>query len=256
MYKYICEKCNCEFETKKKNQLYCSKSCANSVNASKRKILDKSIFSNGINEETAYILGLIFSDGCLSYDIHSKRYRITISMNDYDILEYLRSTYTPLKKLYVYKNKKGKSETYTFITTDEYDIKFLRIVGVGERKSKYIRLPKINDRYMRDMIRGIFDGDGSVYINKTKGIYKSEIKVYEYVNASFTTGSKKFAEDLLNILSENYINAHIVKDSRKKKECWYVKIYSKLDIEKFYRYLYLDTYIYLDRKRSLFGMMI
>ena len=145
MYKYICEKCNCEFETKKKNQLYCSKSCANSVNASKRKILDKSIFSNGINEETAYILGLIFSDGCLSYDIHSKRYRITISMNDYDILEYLRSTYTPLKKLYVYKNKKGKSETYTFITTDEYDIKFLRSVGVGERKSKYIRLPKIND---------------------------------------------------------------------------------------------------------------
>ena len=85
-------------------------------------------------------------------------------MNDYDILEYLRSTYTPLKKLYVYKNKKGKSETYTFITTDEYDIKFLRIVGVGERKSKYIRLPKINDRYMRDMIRGIFDGDGSVYM--------------------------------------------------------------------------------------------
>lgn len=167
--------------------------------------------SNGINEETAYILGLILSDGCLSYDIHSKRYRITISMNDYDILEYLRSTYTPLKKLYVYKNKKGKSETYTFITTDEYDIKFLRSVGVGERKSKYIRLPKINDRYMRDMI---------------------------------------------NILSENYINAHIVKDSRKKKECWYVKIYSKLDIEKFYRYLYLDTYIYLDRKRSLFGMMI
>ena len=211
MYKYICEKCNCEFETKKKNQLYCSKSCANSVNASKRKILDKSIFSNGINEETAYILGLILSDGCLSYDIHSKRYRITISMNDYDILEYLRSTYTPLKKLYVYKNKKGKSETYTFITTDEYDIKFLRSVGVGERKSKYIRLPKINDRYMRDMI---------------------------------------------NILSENYINAHIVKDSRKKKECWYVKIYSKLDIEKFYRYLYLDTYIYLGRKRSLFGMMI
>ena len=211
MYKYICEKCNCEFETKKKNQLYCSKSCANSVNESKRKILDKSIFSNGINEETAYILGLILSDGCLSYDIHSKRYRITISMNDYDILEYLRSTYTPLKKLYVYKNKKGKSETYTFITTDEYDIKFLRSVGVGERKSKYIRLPKINDRYMRDMI---------------------------------------------NILSENYINAHIVKDSRKKKECWYVKIYSKLDIEKFYRYLYLNTYIYLDRKRSLFGMMI
>ena len=32
MYKYICKKCNKAFETRKKDQMYCSKSCANSVN--------------------------------------------------------------------------------------------------------------------------------------------------------------------------------------------------------------------------------
>ena len=49
MHKYKCIKCNKEFETRKKGQLYCSRSCANSVNTSKRKIQANSIFSQGIN---------------------------------------------------------------------------------------------------------------------------------------------------------------------------------------------------------------
>ena len=256
MYKYICKKCKKEFSTKKKNQQYCSRSCANSVNTSKRKIYDKSIFQGGINNENAYILGLIISDGCLSYDMHSKRERITISMNDYYILEYLRENYTPTKKLYTYKNIRGKSETYTFITTNEYDIEFIKNIGIDQRKSKSIRIPKIDGKYISHMIRGIFDGDGSVYINKTKGIYKSNLKIYKYINVSFTTGCNEFAKDLLQILHSNNINAHIVKDSRCDKECWYVKIYSKSEINKFYNYLYNDSNFYMKRKHNLFSMMI
>ena len=48
MYKYICQKCNKAFETRKKDQKYCSRSCANSINTARRKIEDKSIFKNGI----------------------------------------------------------------------------------------------------------------------------------------------------------------------------------------------------------------
>ena len=258
MHKYICEKCSKEFLTRKKGQRFCSKSCANSHNTTLRKIEDLSIFDKGINEISAYILGLIISDGCLSYDKHCKRFKITITSTDLEIIKFLNKSYCLNKKIYEYKSKKFKDAkiSYSFITTNKYDVEFIQKIGITERKSKDVFLLNVDESFIGDFIRVIFDGDGSVYINKTKGIYKSEIKVYEYVNASFTTGSKKFAEDLLNILSENYINAHIVKDSRKKKECWYVKIYSKLDIEKFYRYLYLDTYIYLGRKRSLFGMMI
>ena len=70
MHKYICEKCSKEFLTRKKGQRFCSKSCANSHNTTLRKIEDLSIFDKGINEISAYILGLIISDGCLSYDKH------------------------------------------------------------------------------------------------------------------------------------------------------------------------------------------
>ena len=102
------------------------------------------------------------------------------------------------------------------------------------------------------VIRGIFDGDGSVYINKTK----SSGKVYSYLNASFTTGSEHFADDIIEILKSNDITAHKVKDSRKEYNCWYVKIYSKKDMKKFYEFMYNGAVLYLDRKKDLFNMMI
>lgn len=174
MYKYICKKCFKEFETRKKDQTYCSKSCANSINTSKRKVNEKSIFEKGIDSTSAYILGLILSDGCLSYDAHSHRYRITITMNDHSIIKYLRDNYSPDKKIYEYKHKSGKRPSYTFITTNEFDINYLLKIGVVERKSNVLEFPVIKDTYRRHLIRGIFDGDGSVYINKTNynGIIK------------------------------------------------------------------------------------
>ena len=54
----------------------------------------------------------------------------------------------------------------------------------------------------------------------------------------------------------NGINAHKVKDSRINHPCWYIKVYAKRDIKKFYNYLYTDAELYLDRKKNLFDMMI
>lgn len=256
MYKYICKKCFKEFETRKKDQTYCSKSCANSINTSKRKVNEKSIFEKGIDSTSAYILGLILSDGCLSYDAHSHRYRITITMNDHSIIKYLRDNYSPDKKIYEYKHKIGKRPSYTFITTNEFDINYLLKIGVVERKSNVLEFPVIKDTYRRHLIRGIFDGDGSVYINKTKTNYNGIIKRYEYINASFTSGSYNFAKSILDVLIKANIHCSLIKDSRIDNNCWYVKIYSKEDIRKLYKYMYNYSSIYLDRKKELFRVMI
>ena len=256
MYKYICKKCNKAFETRKKYQRYCSRSCANSVNTARRKVEDKSIFKNGINEISSYILGIILSDGCLSYDEHSKRYRITISMNDYEIIEFLRERFSPTKKLYSYKHPNGKDITYTFITTNDYDLKYIKSIGIPERKSTIVNIPLIDRKFERHMIRGIFDGDGSVYVNKTKTKYNDIKREYKYINVSFTSGSYEFAVEINEILHRNNINSHIVKDSRQNHLCWYVKIYSKEDVVRFYLYVYLDCTLYLKRKYNIFNMMI
>ena len=49
------------------------------------------------NEKQAYILGFIYSDGCISYDKHTKRFRITISMNERILLEKICMLMTQLK---------------------------------------------------------------------------------------------------------------------------------------------------------------
>ena len=60
-------------------------------------------------------------------------------MNDYEIIELLRERFSPTKKLYSYnKHPRGKDITYTFITTNDYDLKYIRSIGISERKSNIL----------------------------------------------------------------------------------------------------------------------
>ena len=58
----------------------------------------------------------------------------------------------------------------------------------------------IDRNFERHIIRGIFDGDSSVYINKTKTKYNDIEKEYKYINVSFTSGSYEFAVEINEIL--------------------------------------------------------
>ncbi len=68
MYIKICEKCGKKFETEIIHRRFCCKSCSNSFNTSLRMVPDENIFKSGLNEINAYILGIIYSDGCLFFD--------------------------------------------------------------------------------------------------------------------------------------------------------------------------------------------
>lgn len=252
----ICPKCGGTFETENRSKKFCCRSCANSFTNALRKIPDESIFMNGISNTNAYVLGLIYSDGCLSYDNHCHRYKITISLNDFDILEKIHKLMTPNKKLYEYKHPNGRRVTYSIISCNEDDISFLKNLGMTERKSSIINFPYIESNYIPHFIRGYFDGDGSVYVNRTKTNYNNNIKQYNYINVSFTTGSVDFATQLNDILNTYNILSHVVKDSRVEHNSWYVKIYEKESLTKFYNWIYNDAELFLLRKKLKFTEMI
>ncbi len=255
MYSHICLKCNKTFSSKKKEQKYCSKSCANSVSATNRKIEDRSIFKEGLNEINAYILGLIYSDGCISYDKHTKRFRITIAMNDEVLIEKIRTLMTPTKKLYTYKHPNGREFTYSVVSTNPDDIKYLFELGLSERKSLSISYPNIPSEFDKSFIRGYFDGDGSVYKSTTNTYYKGVKKSYGYLCVKFTTGSKVFAKQLKECLRKHGILSNVVQDSR-GKETYYVSIQSKENVEKFFKKIYKDSTFYMERKYNKFIGMI
>lgn len=256
MYIYICRKCNVEFETKKKGQIYCSKSCANSINTSRRKVEDESIYSNGLDEVNSYILGIIYSDGCLSFDRHSHRNRITISMNDYDLMHEIHELMTPNKKLYEYTHPKGREKTYSVISTNKADIEFLVNLGVKERKSLILRYPNIDEVFDKNFIRGYFDGDGSVYKSKTNTYYKGVKKEYIYKYFKFTTGSEVFAKQLSEKLRYYGIESNLVKDSRLDNSSYYISIYKKDSVNAFAKFIYDNAKIYMKRKYDKFFNMI
>lgn len=256
LYNHVCNKCKKEFSSKKKTQQYCSKSCANSVNSSKRKIEDETIYESGLNKINSYILGIIYSDGCISYDKHTKRYRITIAMNDLDVMEKIHKLMTPNKKLYSYKHSRGTSTIYSIISTNKSDIEFLFKLGVTENKSLIIDYPNIPKNFDSHFIRGYFDGDGSIYKSTTNTYYNQIKKSYDYYYVRFTTGSKGFALSLSNKLNMYGIQSNIYKDTRMNSKSFYIAIYKKESIKKFFEFIYEDCEIFMMRKYNKFINMI
>lgn len=171
-----CKNCGEVFKTKSSNRVHCSDECRNNYKRNVLFVEDKNIYENGFNNINSYIFGLIMSDGSLVFDNHSKRERIVISSNDYDILNKIKD-YCEIKRN-IYKNR-GKGYVLIYINQDAID--FLKQYGLEYRKSTTIPLPKLPKEYMAHFIRGFFDGDGSIVTNKNKyGIYQQ---------VKFTTGS-------------------------------------------------------------------
>lgn len=247
IFNKYCLNCNVKFEVTNKNKLkkFCCRSCANSYTQKRKFTEDESIYCNGLNNFNSYVLGLIISDGCLSYDKSSKRYRITIALNDLEIIQILHDVWTPKKSIYKYH------KSYSIISNNSFDINFIRQMGITERKSAITTMPSIPQQYFGAFLRDIFDGDGCVYINKTKAINKQ--KMYHYVYCNIASGSLKFLKQLQTILRDNYkIHSDIAKDIR--CQCWTLRIRNKLGIKRIFDLIYQDKGLCLMRKKNKFNL--
>jgi len=182
--------------------------------------------------EMAYMLGLIYADGCVN------RYNLNVASKDKDFLDQIRNLIGSSKPLF-----KVKGQNLYFL-----DICSIKIVedltklGVVPRKSLIIKFPNIPKTYISHFIRGYFDGDG--YISK-------ESKGNSW-RVGFTTGSNNFIHSLKNKLEElsgvskQKIYAH------KTANAYAIYYIRRSDIEKLYEYFY-DEYtknnrLYLPRK--------
>ncbi len=241
IYNKICKNCNDDFETTSVNRMYCSKECRSIGYRNVVFQYDKNIYENGFNSINSYIFGLIMSDGCLSYDAHSKRHRITIASNDLHILESIKEYCGISRK--IYKNKGG----YSLIYISQEAIDFLSKYGLEERKSLTSKFYDLGNEFMPHFIRGYFDGDGSIVTRHTK--------YGDYQQVSITCGSDDFTNGLNNYLLENGFSSNIYDDSKNRNNNnKYIKISKKDNISKFYKMIYGDNIgeFYLKRKKDKF----
>ena len=201
-------------------------------------------FQNINNEENAYFLGLIISDGNIFKDNTGRQASISITLD--------------LKDKYLLTKFKEVVNSNTSIVHDgrgcgqlavrsNIMAKDLEQYGVVPRKSYYTYLPQnINDKVMNHLIRGIFDGDGSI---QAKINYDNRF----LHNFSFC-GTHKLMEDISNYCFEKLqLKQKPTIYDYKDRELGEIKIQNKEDMYIFGEWLYKDATIFMNRKKNIYN---
>ena len=191
----------------------------------KRELIDD-YFSIIDREDKAYWLGFLFADGWAGD-------RVTdLCLGDLDLehVELFRRCLGSTHAMNHYGNRARVVICSKRMAND------LRKWGMNERN----KFPNLSPNMVNHFVRGIFDGDGSIWY------YASKTGNYTY---------PRFAMEFLG--KENIIEAinHIIGltlNKRFTRNTWSLRVSSKEDIQRCYEYLYQNSTIFLERKRMKF----
>ena len=198
-----------------------------------------------INNNTSYMIGLFQTDGSLSKGKGNKgKFQLEISSKDKDII-------FKLKDIIPYYSGIRTRTRYTKIKKYEYNCDYISLsvcrlefrnflfesgVPYG-KKSKIIKPPLYLEKLsIKDYVRGLYDGDGSL------GMTKENIP---YI--SFTTDSDDIAYFLVEYISK-ITNKPIKNIKRNKRDNIYNIVITKEDAIELCNEIYYDGCISLDRK--------
>ena len=178
--------------------------------------------------EKAYFLGLLLTDGNVHYDKRKANrqpsIQIALKGEDISIIKKFKQEINADNKISIYTGD-GRFECVFIVHSlkmaqdlEQYDIK--------PRKTFLInKMPNIPSQYVRDLIRGIFDGDGTVYI-LTKD---SKLRFGFY-------GTHNLIEDIINFL---HIEIGLPLNKITDKETVSLITFGKMEqIKAFYNYIY------------------
>jgi hypothetical protein len=213
--------------------------------------VDEDYFDNIDTEDKSYFLGLMYADGC----VHSKkpRFLISLQIDDIELLEKFKEKIHFNGVLYTSKPKKKNHKIQKTLSITSKKLKMDLIKnGCFNKKSLILKFPnnkQVPEHLMKHFIRGVFDGDGSIFIsNRTINGKKYDENGFSIV------GSNCFIDGLYEYFKMK--NIHTKSYSTNKNKNKFLDIKSKKDLKDIYNYLYIDSNIYLHRKKEKFEEII
>lgn len=195
-------------------------------------------FFSAWSPEMAYVLGLIITDGCIS-----RTGVISLSMNDKELLEKVKRAMGSEHNITLSKHQKG---LYYFHFAREKLTKDLEAFGVFPRKSLTVKFPAVLPEYLGDFIRGVFDGDGSVFFDKRRPKFP--------LRSKFVSGSRDFIEGLEKGLVGLGMPKRTIYRQKTKNGWSYMFIYDHKDSVRLFDIMYKKAQngLFLDRKYRRF----
>lgn len=213
-----------------------------------KQVLDKKLskyfgneqYFSSLNEESAYVLGFIITDGCIEVRkdrmVKSLSMALNLSSKDeyilYNINKSMQANFP------IYKNLRRKMSALT-IRNQKICNDLLDKWKVVPRKSLVVNCPNIEAPLIPHFLRGVIDGDGTIQKGK-----KPRIAIY--------SGSKKFTDGIIGLLGKLNVFPRIYLDKRSKNINYVIRINKIKDILALYDLMYsTNNDLYLTRKKEI-----
>ena len=199
--------------------------------------------------ETAYVVGLIATDGNLSGNGRS----VSITSKDLDLLETVRACLGLRTEMSPVKGGYGTT-CYRVQWSDRRFYRWLLGIGLTPAKSLTLGPLDIPDEYFADFLRGCIDGDGSIvtYVDRYN-TPKSPAYVYTRLFVSIISASPRFVEWMQTRIQSlrGLSGSLMIRRSAGRRDMWCLR-YAKRESLAVLRWIYYAPELAsLGRKRDI-----
>src|SRR3989304_4799397 len=196
------------------------------------KVLLTDGFFSSWSHEMAYVLCVFYTDGCLiPPDDRVNMGRFQISQKDQEILIKVlalmncNATINYRKEMIYGDIKAGALHWFSIADNKVYDA--LLSLGLTPTKSHTLNFPYMPKEHLRHFIRGCWDGDGTVYIEKQT----------QKIAASFVSGSFNFVKGMIKVLKRAGLPERTIHIHKRKTPSYYFR-FTGTQVIKLFHYLY------------------
>lgn len=187
----------------------------------------------------AYILGLLYADGCNA--VRTRSIKISLQERDsqilLDIRDELQSTH-PIAIRRLNEINDHYQNAYELTIVNKHMSERLESLGMVSAKSLVLTFPTwMRTELIPHFIRGYFDGDG--YVSGTRPVIE-------------ISGTKEFCFALAEIGHELDIKANVRQLKSKSCQTWCFYICNLMGVVTFMDYIYRDAELYIERKHNEF----
>lgn len=204
--------------------------------------LKEDFFENIDTEEKAYFLGLIITDGCV-HKTRNKQASVSITLHDNDtyLLERFKAAVNSNKKI----TNDGRGCSSIMILSDKMADDLAKY-GVVPNKSFATIFPKdiANLDLYGHLLRGIFDGDGSM------SFYRRQNRTSHDRKIRLCQGNRQFLIDIIDFLYDNFgIKKTSIREE--KDNLWSFSYRKNSSLLSLIDLLYKNASIYMKRKKEI-----
>lgn len=200
---------------------------------------DEHYFDTIDTQEKAYILGLLWSDGCNQLS----RGKVTIQLQERDkeILEQIKKVSNNERPLWksTLNDKNPNWQNSMVLTWQSRNIsQVLNDYGMVPRKSLILEFPNwLDESLYSHFIRGYIDGDGSIYYSQNKNVCRVTI-----------VGTKMFLDVIHNICTEIGVKTSLYHKEKHNDNTFTLYTTSNSGTLTFLQWVYNDATLKIQRK--------